>query len=174
MKTFEKITLMAAFIGFITLLPILTTAQGEQREMPMGEKKEKLKAHKIAFITERLQLTPAEAEKFWPVYNEHEAAMETLHKEFKKSHSFEPEDIEKMTDAEANKFIEDHQKHEQQTMDQRKVFIGKLKGVIPSKKILMLMDAEKDFRVEVVRKVAGKDGPPLPYDEERMQKPVKK
>jgi hypothetical protein len=79
-----------------------------------------------------------------------------------------------MTDAEANKFIEDHLKHEQQTFDQRKAFIGKLKGVIPSIKILMLMEAEKDFRVEVVRKVAGKDGPPLPYDEERMQKPVKK
>ena len=38
----------------------------------------------------------------------------------------------------------------------------------------MLMEAEKDFRVEVVRKVAGKDGPPLPYDQELMEKPVKK
>jgi hypothetical protein len=31
---------------------------------------EKLNAYKIAFFTKRLNLTPQEAEKFWPVYNE--------------------------------------------------------------------------------------------------------
>jgi hypothetical protein len=31
---------------------------------------EKLNAYKIAFFTRRLNLTPQEAEKFWPVYNE--------------------------------------------------------------------------------------------------------
>lgn len=31
---------------------------------------DKLRAEKIAFITSELNLTPAEAEKFWPVYNE--------------------------------------------------------------------------------------------------------
>ena len=30
---------------------------------------DKIKAEKIAFITAELELTPAEAEKFWPVYN---------------------------------------------------------------------------------------------------------
>lgn len=174
MRTNRKITLMTTFLGLIVMLTLDLTSQEERHERPMGENKEKLKAHKIAFITDRLQLTPAEAEKFWPVYNEHEAAMETMHKDFRKAHDIEPEDIDAMTDTEANAFIEDHLKHEQQMFDQRKVFMGKLKGVIPSKKILMLMEAEKDFRVEVVRKVAGKDGPPLPYDEERMEKPVKK
>jgi hypothetical protein len=32
--------------------------------------REKLDAYKIAFFTRRLNLTPQEAEKFWPVYNE--------------------------------------------------------------------------------------------------------
>jgi len=31
---------------------------------------EKLNAYKIAFFTRRLNLTPQEAERFWPVYNE--------------------------------------------------------------------------------------------------------
>lgn len=31
---------------------------------------EKLNSYKIAFFTRRLNLTPQEAEKFWPVYNE--------------------------------------------------------------------------------------------------------
>jgi hypothetical protein len=34
---------------------------------------ERLNAYKIAFFTKRLNLTPQEAEKFWPVYNEFQA-----------------------------------------------------------------------------------------------------
>ncbi len=36
----------------------------------------KLTAYKIAFFTQRLDLTPAEAEKFWPVYNDYLSAEE--------------------------------------------------------------------------------------------------
>ena len=34
--------------------------------------KEKIKTLKIAYITDRLNLTPNEAEKFWPIYNTHD------------------------------------------------------------------------------------------------------
>lgn len=33
---------------------------------------EKIQSLKIAFITERLQLTSSEAQKFWPIYNDYE------------------------------------------------------------------------------------------------------
>ena len=32
--------------------------------------RERIRSERVAFITEELSLTPAEAEKFWPVYNE--------------------------------------------------------------------------------------------------------
>ena len=162
MKTHRKLNLALAIIGLIAMMPFFAFPQHGGREYSSGENREKLKSHKIAFITERLQLTPAEAEKFWPVYNEHEAAMETFHKDFRKSHPFEPEDIDAMSEADANAFIKQHLDHELQVFEMKKAFLGKLNGVIPAKKILMLMEAEKDFRVEVVRKMAGKDGPPMP------------
>lgn len=137
-------------------------AQGEKKPPFRDEKKEKIKAHKIAYITERLQLTSQEAEKFWPVYNEHEALVEKSHKEFRKSHMFEPEEIEEMTEGDANKFIDDQIIHEQKLFELRKEFITKLRGVIPPKKILMLMEAEKDFKVEIMRKVSGRNEPPPP------------
>ena len=34
--------------------------------------KNRVKAHKIAFITDQLNLTTDEAEVFWPIYNAHE------------------------------------------------------------------------------------------------------
>lgn len=35
--------------------------------------RERLNSYKIAFFTKRLNLTPQEAERFWPVYNEYQA-----------------------------------------------------------------------------------------------------
>ncbi len=34
------------------------------------ERKEQIESHKIAYLTTKLSLTPNEAEKFWPLYNE--------------------------------------------------------------------------------------------------------
>ena len=37
------------------------------------EGNDKIESLKIAYITKRLQLTPEESQKFWPVYNQYEA-----------------------------------------------------------------------------------------------------
>ena len=41
-------------------------AQDEQREAG------RLQAYKIAFLTKKLNLTPEEAQRFWPIYNKYE------------------------------------------------------------------------------------------------------
>lgn len=43
-----------------------------------GQRGEKIQALKIAFITQKLHLTSAEAEKFWPVYNEYNNEIKNL------------------------------------------------------------------------------------------------
>lgn len=58
------------------LLTALTVVNGQ--EQGMGQRQgqagiEKLTSYKIAFFTQRLNLTPAEAEKFWPLYNDYSA-----------------------------------------------------------------------------------------------------
>jgi len=42
---------------------------------------EKLNSYKIGFFTKKLNLTSAEAEKFWPVYNEYQQEKNTIQKE---------------------------------------------------------------------------------------------
>ena len=41
---------------------------------------EEIKAHKTAFITDRVNLTSTQAEKFWPIYNKHEQEVMALRK----------------------------------------------------------------------------------------------
>ena len=44
-----------------------------QAQEDNATKKEKIQALKIAFITQKLELTSDEAQRFWPVYNRYEA-----------------------------------------------------------------------------------------------------
>jgi hypothetical protein len=60
--------------------PAMRNRQG--MEMPpkqmTKEQRERLELFSIQFITRKLDLTPAEAEKFWPLYNEQKAASRNL------------------------------------------------------------------------------------------------
>jgi hypothetical protein len=47
------------------------------------QQREKLELFKIQFITKKLDLTPAEAEKFWPLYNEQKDASQKMMQEKK-------------------------------------------------------------------------------------------
>ena len=50
-----------------TLAFLLTiVAMGQPR---LNQKREQIKALKIAYITDELKLTPEEATKFWPLFN---------------------------------------------------------------------------------------------------------
>ena len=56
--------------------PAMRNRQGmEMPPRPMTkEQRERLELFSIQFITKKLDLTPAEAEKFWPLYNEQKEA----------------------------------------------------------------------------------------------------
>ena len=61
----------------LSLLCFLTFTAFAQHD----EKRERVKALKIAFITEQLNLTETEAQKFWPIYNAFEDNNNKLRRE---------------------------------------------------------------------------------------------
>ena len=66
MKNIQKITI-------ISLALLLSASVFGQKQNNSKPNREKIKAMKVGFITEKLDLTTAEAQKFWPVYNEFES-----------------------------------------------------------------------------------------------------
>ena len=61
------------FISFVFLCMIgFANAQTAKVDPPAeSQKMQNIEALKIAFISRQIQLTPDEAEKFWPVYNQY-------------------------------------------------------------------------------------------------------
>ena len=66
-------------VPLILLIGFLVTSISAQRTNQQFDY-EKFKSQKIAFITEKLNLTPKEAQEFWPVYNEFEKQRMTWQK----------------------------------------------------------------------------------------------
>tara|TARA_B100001057_G_scaffold468733_1_gene528231 strand:- start:41 stop:487 length:447 start_codon:yes stop_codon:yes gene_type:complete len=103
----------------------------------------RVKAYKLAFITDQLNLTEKEAEKFWPIYNAHEKLILKLRIEERKITKVDDIDI---NNQKAKEIVNSLMELREKTYLENQVYFKKLKTFLPYKKILKLQIAEKEFR----------------------------
>ncbi len=118
--------------------------------------RERMKAHKIAYITEKLDLTPKEAQQFWPIYNAHEQTMDELkgnNRRLIRNLKETNDGFEGLSDKQAGDFLANYMDIEQQKSQARKKLITNLQKVIPNKKILRLIKAEADFNKRILQRI---------------------
>jgi len=122
------------------------------------EKKEKVKALKVAYITEQLELNTDEARKFWPIYNAFDDKQGELRHEKMKSilDRFRPGNVDKLSEKEASVLLVQIEKIEEDLFNLRKKFIKDLQNVISAKKIIKLKKAEEDFNRELLKQMREK------------------
>jgi hypothetical protein len=131
----------------MSLLSFLSgSAQNRNFQNRPGPQRERIDAQKIAFITDKLQLTPEEAQKMWPVYNKYNTQKEDLNKDFMKNAMKFRGKEDTMTDKDATELSDAYILHAQKMVDIQKDFHIKLKDVLPPKKILMLYNVEREFQ----------------------------
>jgi hypothetical protein len=106
----------------------------------------KIEAQKIAFITNALNLTPEESQKFWPLYNEYSAKEKELRPEFKER----PGNV---SEAEANGLIDKFFENEEKRLNLMRNYYQKFKNVIPASKVVKLHFAERKFKEKLLEKI---------------------
>jgi Spy/CpxP family protein refolding chaperone len=123
-----------------------------------GPKKEKVKALKVAYLTNNLSLTTAEAEKFWPIYNAYdEKQFELRHEKMKMiKEKLDSESVDDLTDKQASAMITQIEGVEDDLYQNRKKFMASLKTVLSPVKILKLKKAEDDFNKTLLRQYKNK------------------
>lgn len=122
------------------------------------DKKEKIKALKIAFISQKLSLTTEQAEKFWPIYNKYEDKIVAL-KETQLKQRFQKKEL---TDEEALKQIEEAEATEVEIMSLKKKMRAELIPVIGADKVVELQKIEHEFHKKLLEKLKDRKGPPPP------------
>lgn len=124
-------------------------AQEEQIKDPKAQ--EKIKAARIAFITERLGLTPDEAEKFWPVYREFSMKRQELKEQYETRRK--NPDPKKTTEENEKETIAYGLQLRQRELDLEKEYSDKLLNVVPAQKVMALRRAEVDFRNLLIKQI---------------------
>ncbi len=129
-------------------------AQGES----MKEKKEQIKALKVAFITTELDLTTNEAEKFWPIYNTFDDKQFELRHQKMRTYMKRMNDgsLDKITEKEANTFLAQIEDTEEELFLLRKKFMKNLRTILPAVKIVKLKKAEEDFNRKLLQQYRNK------------------
>ena len=122
------------------------TGKAQNRGFGDGPQRERIDAQKIAFITDQLQLTSQEAEKFWPVYNQFSDQKEDLNRDFMKNIFKSRKNEDTMTDKDAAEMSDSYIRHAQKMVDLQKEYHLKLKEVLPPKKLLKLYNVEREFQ----------------------------
>lgn len=119
------------------------------------EKKEKIKALKVAYITEKLDLTTEEAQKFWPIYNAFDEKQFQI-RHFKRRKS--KEEMNTISEKEAQNLIAEMQQNEEKMFQLKKQYIIDLQKVLPAKKILLLKKTEDEFNRKLLREFRERKG----------------
>ena len=145
MRTLKKLT----FLTLALLISSLVFGQPEKGKKP---NKEKIKAMKVGYITEKLDLTSDEAQQFWPIYNEFDAKMDGIHKSIRKTRK-PSKSLDEMTDGEVEKMINAHDDLRQKELDTHKEYHLKFKAVLPIKKVAKLYKADQGFKRDLLKKI---------------------
>jgi len=118
--------------------------------------REKIKSLKVAFFTERLNLSSKEAEAFWPVYNIHENKIEEFRKTERREIRSKLRDLESVSEKEAEKLLDMQMELEAGKQLEQQSFIKKMKGILSAKKTILLLKTEEDFKRRLIRQYRQK------------------
>ena len=137
----------------LTLLLCIPVALAQPRDNGAKPKQEKIEELKIAFITKELNLSPQEAQKFWPVYNEmggklkaEKKKQRVINKELRENRStYSESQFRNKSGAIMNSEI--------RCAELKKSYHDKIGGVIGYKKATKLLSLEHRFKKELLNRL---------------------
>jgi len=136
----KKILILFSMFLFVFTLQAQESKDRQQH-------RERIKAMKVAYITQELNMDAKLAEKFWPVYNQYECSKTDLHK---KEH-FQSENIDNITEAEAEKMLTEFLNIEKEEYTVKKELYANLKEIMSAREIVKLHKLESDFNKKLIR-----------------------
>lgn len=122
-----------------------------QSDAPQQERsydREKFEAARVAFITNRLNLTPTQAEQFWPLFNQN---MEERTHIMKELAEINKTDTDGLPISKANELIDKRLNLQQRLLDKEKSFMKEITQVISPVQALKLGGANRDFTRQLYR-----------------------
>ncbi|MFN2396090.1 MAG: hypothetical protein ABR597_10425 [Bacteroidales bacterium] len=145
-----KKSITGFFILFLLAQTVLAQGGPGQRQA----RHEQMEARRVAFITRELSLTPAEAQDFWPVYNEYNEkrkAMMFRHQQQKN----QIDNIDELSEEELLRIADAEILNMEEMTTLRREYHEKFKKILPLKKVIELYETERNFNRNLLRESRG-------------------
>lgn len=114
---------------------------------------DKIQAQRVAFYTEKMNITPTEAQKFWPIYNEYSQKKNKLTLEKSRLTKFYISSSATMTENDVDVTIKKYVQIIKQETDLFEEYNRKFREVLPAHKVMKLYLAEFQFREWLLRQI---------------------
>jgi hypothetical protein len=140
---------MKKWIIILTVLPFLTIPAINAQNPNM----ERLNSYKIGFFTKKMNLSSAEAEKFWPAYNDYEKQKKIIQRDklmlardFNQNESI-------LTDSQMAEMGDKLIKYMADESALTVAFHRKIKEFLPPGKVLRYYQAENQYKLQLLKEL---------------------
>jgi len=152
----------------IAIISLMTfSVQGQ----PQGRAFERVHAAKVAYITDRIQLTTKQSERFWPVYNDFEKDRIAIRKKYYNADKGTNQDrahgrddrndhgnYQDGNEGDARQSIEDNLDFQQEELDLKKRYSNEFMKIISAQQLSLLYKAEREFRQLLMQRLKERRG----------------
>lgn len=140
---------------FIWLVIVFISLQ--QWVMGQPSRRERVEAERVAFITKRMQLTPKQAQGFWPIHTQYEKEERLIRQKYRTQVP-----IASMTEVDAEEVIEKRLRMEEELLALKKNFYSRFKTVVSARQVLLFQKSNAEFKQylleEIRRRRSGRKG----------------
>jgi len=136
-------SVMTILLGFLILGNKIIAQEGNAEDYGKKERfREKLEAQRIAYITNKLDLSSEESIKFWPVYNEYSKKRLEIRKETREL---------RQGRGDNRNSVDDQLAIQEKELQLKRDYYSRFKLLLPEKKLSRLEEVEKEFNMEVIK-----------------------
>lgn len=140
----------------VLVLGFVASSIAQNSDGRLQEKREQLRAQKVARLTVAMKLTPEESQVFWAVYNELDEELSKIRKERRKLSKSLDAPLEELEEDALNQRMDREFELREKEIQLRKEYHVEFKKLIGVEKTARLYVAEKEFNRDLVRGVREK------------------
>ena len=156
----------------LVLLSAGAFAQGSGPQRRGGDNgwRERVRAEKVAFLTEEIDLTESEAQVFWPIYNEIQKAERESFEAVKKAYDAMAKGVaENKSGKEMEKLVHAYIDAKEKNDGIETKYLNKLLKALPAEKVARYYVAEERFRHQQIGRLGNGNFPNFRMSDEQKQ-----
>ncbi len=137
-------------LATLLFISLLTSAQENQTKQ---ERMDRIKAQKVAFFTEKMELSSTTSQKFWPIYNEYFNKKDSIYHLSRELRSNLKEKASTLTNKQKEEAIDLLIKLKSEGSQLEQKYHQKFKRILSIDQVILLYQAEHEFKMRLFKQL---------------------